>query len=309
MKKFSIVVPVYFNELNLPHTVPQLLALAGKLPGYELELVFVDDGSKDRSLQLLLEMRARHPKEIKVVKLTRNFGAMAAAQAGLTVATGDCVGIIAADLQDPPELFLEMIAQWEKGVKVVLAVRIDREDSPLQKLFSNAYYALIRRFAIKDYPPGGFDFLLADREVVGAVNRIREKNTNLLSLVFWLGYDHVALPYVRRKRTAGKSTWTPAKKVKLFIDSFVAFSYVPIRFVSVVGLVFAGAAFGYAALVLYAWWRHGIAVEGFAALVILIAFTAGVQMTMLGVIGEYLWRTLDETRKRPTYVIDAVFDK
>ena len=157
-KTISIVVPVYFNEPNLPDTIPQLLALEDNLSGYKLELIFVDDDSKDRSLGILLDHQKRFPKQIKVVKLTRNFGTMAALQAGLTVATGDCIGVIAADLQDPPELFLEMTRHWEQGVKAIFAVRSDREESFFQKTFSNLYYALINRFAVPGYPPGGFDF-------------------------------------------------------------------------------------------------------------------------------------------------------
>ncbi len=164
-KTISIVVPVYFNEPNLPDTIPQLLALEENLTGYKLELIFVDDGSKDQSLGILLDYQKRFPKQIKVVKLTRNFGTMAALQAGLTVATGDCIGVIAADLQDPPELFLEMTRHWEGGVKAVFAVRSDREESFLQKAFSNLYYALIKRFAVPGYPAGGFDFFLVDRQV------------------------------------------------------------------------------------------------------------------------------------------------
>ena len=306
MHTFSIVIPVYFNELNLPETIPQLLALEGRLPGYCLELVFVDDGSGDRSLQILQEYHQQFPDKIKVVKLTRNFGAGAAVQAGLTVATGDCVGVIAADLQDPPELFVEMISHWEKGNKAVLAVRSDREEPFLQKLFSNTYYACMRRFAIPDYPTGGFDFVLVDRQIVNEVNRIQEKNTNIMSLIFWLGYEHIQIPYVRRSRAKGSSRWTFSKKVKLFIDSFVAFSYVPIRALSVTGLMISFGAFIYGVVVFYGWFAYDEEVKGWASLMVLLAFTAGIQMAMLGVLGEYLWRTLDESRKRPNYVIDTV---
>ena len=307
-KRFSIVVPIYYNELNIPDTVPQLLALEREAPGYELELVFVDDGSGDRSLELLLDFQRRYPERIKVVKLTRNFGSMAAIQAGLSLATGDCVGMIAADLQDPPELFLEMLRHWENGTKAVLAVRSDREESASQKFFANSYYALIRRFALAGYPEGGFDFFLVDRQVVGDIIGIREKNTNLMSLIFWLGYRPVMLPYVRRGRRKGVSRWTLGKKVKLFVDSFVAFSYVPIRFLSAMGLLVATSAFLYGGYVFFSWAAMDIPVKGYAPTVILIALTSGVQMVMLGVLGEYLWRTLDETRKRPPYVIDQVFD-
>jgi dolichol-phosphate mannosyltransferase len=304
----SIVVPVYENALNLPDTIPRLLDLPTSDDGVATELVFVDDGSSDDSLAVLRQFQRAHPGRIRVVKLTRNFGSMAAIQAGLTVARGDCVGMIAADLQDPPELFLEMLAHWRAGAKAVFAVRADREDSASQRLFANAYYALIRRFALSGYPPGGFDFFLIDRQVVGDIVRIREKNTNLMSLIFWLGYRPVMLPYVRRAREKGVSRWTLSKKVKLFIDSFVAFSYVPIRFLSATGLLVATTAFAYGAYVFLAWLLQDIPVRGFAPVVIVLAFTSGIQMTMLGVLGEYLWRTLDETRRRPAFVIDDVFD-
>ena len=307
MKTFSIVIPVYFNEPNLPNTVPQLLALGKTLKEYQLELVFVDDGSGDRSLETLLDFQKKYPEIIKVVKLNRNFGSMAAIQAGLTIARGDCIGIIAADLQDPPELFVDMISHWEKGIKTIFAVRKNREDGKISNFFSKAYYALIRRFAIPHYPSGGFDFFLADKQVVREVNKINEKNTNLMSLVFWLGYSSVLIPYVRRKREKGISRWTFSKKFKLFIDSFVAFSYVPIRFLSGLGLLVAASAFLYGGFVLFTWFTSGIAVKGFTALMILLTLTSGIQMTMLGVLGEYLWRTLDETRRRPHYVIDQIF--
>jgi polyisoprenyl-phosphate glycosyltransferase len=306
--RLSIIVPVYYNELNLPETIPHLRALAGSLPGYELELVCVDDGSKDASLRLLEEHQAQGPGGMTIVKLTRNFGTMGALQAGLMHATGDCVGMISADLQDPPELFLEMVRRWEQGNKVVLAVRADRDEPLSQRLFANAYYALVRRFALPGYPEGGFDFFLVDRQVVLDLNRICEKNTNLMSLIFWLGYRPVLLPYVRRAREKGHSRWTLSKKIKLFIDSFVAFSYVPIRFLSATGLLVASTAFVYGAYVFFAWLVQDIPVRGFAPIIIVLALTSGLQMTMLGVLGEYLWRTLDETRGRPAYVIDEVFD-
>ncbi|MDB4915512.1 MAG: glycosyl transferase family 2 [Gemmatimonadetes bacterium] len=308
MTRLSIVVPVYFNELNLPDTVPRLLALRASLNEVELELVFVDDGSGDRSLEVLREFHRVNPAIIKVVKLTRNFGSLSAVQAGLNVATGDCVGVIAADLQDPPELFIEMIDHWQRGVKVVLAVRESREDPLSSKIFSAIYYSLVRRYALPGFPKGGFDFFLVDRQVIDAVNKINEKNTNLMSLIFWLGYRPMLIGYARVKRTKGKSRWTTAKKVKLFIDSFVGFSYAPIRGLSMLGLLIAASAFAYAGVVFYEWSVSGIPVKGYAPTVILIALTSGIQMTMLGLVGEYLWRTLDEVRNRPGFVVDEVYD-
>jgi dolichol-phosphate mannosyltransferase len=308
MKIISIIVPVYYNELNLPETIPQLMALADKLDRYQLELIFVDDGSGDQSLQVLRDFQRRHPKHIKIVKLTRNFGSMAAVQAGMNVANGECLGVIAADLQDPPELFVDMIGHWERGVKAVFAVRADREEPPLSRFTSNLYYALMRRFAVPDYPKGGFDFFLIDRQVVNDVNRIQEKNTNLMTLIFWLGYQAVFIPYVRRRRTKGKSRWTLGKKLKLFIDSFVSFSYLPIRLFSVMGFVYSIASFLYGCAIFISWVLFGIEIKGWVPTMIVLTFTAGLQMALLGILGEYLWRVLDETRKRPAYVIDEVIE-
>lgn len=307
MKSFSIVVPVYYNEQNLPDTIPQLLGLVDKLADYRLELVFVDDGSGDRSLEILVDFQAKYPETIKVVKLTRNFGSMSAIQAGFTVAAGDCVGMISADLQDPPELFLEMLDHWEKGTKAVFAVRQDRDEPLSQKLFSNTYYSLVRKYAIPGYPDGGFDFFLVDRQIVAEINRIREKNTNLMTLIYWLGFKPILIPYVRRARTKGKSRWTLRKKMKLFVDTFVAFTFLPIRTLSVIGFIVALSSFGYGAFILLYWLLFGIDVKGWVPTMLIITFATGLQMTMLGVLGEYLWRTLDEVRGRPNFVIDQIY--
>jgi polyisoprenyl-phosphate glycosyltransferase len=308
MKKFSIVIPVYYNELNLPNTIPQLLDLASLCPDYQLELIFVDDGSGDRSLEILRGFQARDSKTIKIVKLTRNFGSMAAIQAGFVVATGDCVGMISADLQDPPELFIEMLEYWKNGTKAVFAVRQDREEPFLQKRFSKGYYSLIRKFAIPDYPNGGFDFFIIDRQVANELNRIQEKNTNLMTLIFWLGFKPVMIPYIRRNRTKGKSRWTLAKKIKLFVDTFVAFSFFPIRVLSIIGFIVAISSFMYGGFILFYWLFFSIDVKGYVPTMLIMTFTSGIQMTMLGVLGEYLWRTLDEVRRRPHFVIDQIFD-
>lgn len=309
MKSFSIVVPVYYNELNLPETVPQLLSLAGDLSGYRLELIFVDDGSKDYSLTILLDFRSKHPDIIKVVKLTRNFGSMSAIQAGFTVATGDCIGMISADLQDPPELFVQMLDHWEKGTKAIFAVRQDREEPFFSKFLSNTYYSLIRNLAMPDYPNGGFDFFLIDRQIINELNRICEKNTNIMTLIYWLGFKPIMIPYIRRNRKKGKSRWTLAKKIKLFVDTFVAFSYFPIRALSVMGFLVATSSFLYGMFILFYRLLFGIPVQGYVPIMLVMTFTSGLQMTMLGILGEYLWRTLDEVRSRPSFVIDEIYDK
>lgn len=303
--KFSIVVPIYYNELNIPYTVPRLQSLQKLLPEIDLEFVFVDDGSKDMSYSMLLAEREKDTR-IKVIRLSKNFGSMSAIQAGLTVTTGDCVGIIAADLQDPPELFVEMLENWKSGKKIVMATRSDREESLAQKAFSNSYYFLLEKFALKDYPSGGFDFVLMDRQIVQELNLIQEKNTNIMSLIFWLGHERVTIPYVRQERKLGKSRWTFSKKIKLFIDSFVSFSYAPIRFMSMIGAFTALLSFLYGLFVVGNALFGKIEMAGWATIIALITFLMGLIMIMLGIIGEYLWRILDESRKRPAYVIDEV---
>jgi glycosyltransferase involved in cell wall biosynthesis len=306
-KKFSIVIPIYFNELNIPHTVPRLQKLQEIIPNYDFEFIFVDDGSKDSSLKCLIKEKEKDNR-IKIIKLSRNFGSMSAIQAGLTFATGDCVGIISADLQDPPELFAEMISKWESGKKIVMATRSDREESFSQKLFSNTYYYLMKKFALQDYPSGGFDFVLIDKQVVSELNHIHEKNTNIMSLIFWLGHDRETIPYVRQERRLGKSRWTLSKKIKLFIDSFVSFSYAPIRFMSFIGVITAFLSFLYGIFAIINAVSGAIPLQGWTSIIAIVTFLLGIIMIMLGIIGEYLWRILDESRKRPSYVIDEVYE-
>jgi len=308
MKKISIIIPIYFNEENLPETIPRLLGLKEKLHDYDLELIFVDDGSKDKSLEILLEHKKKYHSIIKIIKLSRNFGSMAAIQAGLKLSSGDCVGVISADLQDEPELFVDMIKHWEKGTKAVFAVRKDRKDSSQSKISSRIYYHLIRKYALPDFPTGGFDFFLIDKQVVNELNKIQEKNTNVMNLLFWLGYDYVTIPYVRQKRKKGKSRWTLSKKIKLVIDSFIGFSYFPIKLLPSLGIIFAIGSFIYGGYIFYQWAVGNVEIEGWTTLIILVSFIGGIQMIMLGILGEYLWRTLDETRKRPHYVIDRVYE-
>jgi dolichol-phosphate mannosyltransferase len=201
-----------------------------------------------------------------------------------------------------------MIRHWEQGNKSIFAVRQDREDPLSSKVFSSLYYRLIRQFAIPNYPEGGFDFFLIDRQVAEDVTKIHEKNTNIMTLIFWLGYKPILLPYVRRQRRKGKSRWTLAKKIKLFVDTFVSFSFTPIRILSVLGVLVAAFSFVYGAVILFSYFLGGIIVQGWAPIMLVVTFSTGLQMFMLGVLGEYLWRTLDEVRRRPPYVIDEILE-
>jgi len=305
-KIFSIIVPVYQNELNLDDTLRKLIGLQASLPAYDLELVFVDDGSTDRSYDILQKAHEGQKDKIVIVKLARNFGQNAAIYAGLRFARGDCAGIISADLQDPYELLIEMIKRWERGSKLVIAERAQREDKRLAAIWSRFYWHMVRRYAGKDFPVGGFDFCLIDRQVIAELNRINEKNSNIFVLMFSLGFQHEILLATRKKRLAGKSEWTLSKKIKLFIDTFIAFSYLPIRTITVLGLVISILSFFLAIGLIINRLIKGTAYPGWTSTVLIIVFFGGLVLMSLGIIGEYLGRILEENRKRPNYVVEKV---
>jgi glycosyltransferase involved in cell wall biosynthesis len=299
----SIIIPVYYNEQNIPFLFEKLSEEILSNPNYDYELIFVDDGSGDNSYGELLKLQKQHSK-VKIIKLSRNFGSHTAILAGLTNATGDCATIISADLQDPPEIINRMFEKWMEGNKVVLAVREDREESYTQKLFSNTYYKLMKRYALPNMPEGGFDCFLIDRKIVDILKSMEEKNTTLMGQILWAGFKTEKIYYVRKEREIGKSRWTLAKKIKLFIDSFLAFSYAPIRFMSFIGVIMSLLSFISGAYLIVNKLVNGVNVQGWTSLMVLFLFVAGIQMIMLGIIGEYLWRNMDESRKRPVFIID-----
>ena len=305
MKTVSIAVPVYYNELNLPHLFPRLFGLADANPQYDFEYIFVDDGSGDNSFQILVDLAERDAR-VRVVKLSRNFGSNAATLAGLHYVSGDCVAMIAADLQDPPELITTMLQRWEAGKKVVLATREDREDPLVNRLLSGAFYWLFRRLAIREMPANGCDFVLVDRKVADMLVQMGEKNPYLFGLILWLGFDRDIVYYTRQKRELGKSRWTLGKRVKHFIDALVSFTYVPMRLVSALGIALALAGFVWAVVVVLNRILAGVPVQGWASLMTVVLVVSGVQLLTLGIFGEYLWRNFEETRKRPSFVIDQL---
>ncbi|MEJ8738614.1 glycosyltransferase family 2 protein [Erysipelotrichaceae bacterium HCN-30851] len=302
MPEISIVIPVYFNELNLIDLYKDLYEkVLINVPSYEI--VFIDDGSKDRSYEILKELKEKD-RNIKVYKLSRNFGSHAAILAGLSKSTGKCAMVKAADLQEPSEMILDMYEKWKKGNNVVLAVRKDRNESRVQKWFSNTYYKLMKKTALPNMPEGGFDCFLVDRKVIDVLEKMDEKNTSLMMQVLWCGFKTEIVEYVRLKREKGKSKWTFSKKIKLVIDSLLSFSYLPIRMISLFGIVFSFGSLIFLIYLILAKLLGYIDVSGWTTLMVVLLFTNGMIMTMLGVIGEYLWRTFDASRKRPVYIIE-----
>jgi Glycosyltransferases involved in cell wall biogenesis len=307
MAKLSIIIPVYYNEPNLKPLYADLKEkVLCKLDEYEI--VMIDDGSGDNSWEEMKKISAMD-HNIKLIKLSRNFGSHSAILAGYLNCSGDCAVIKAADLQEPSELILNMFKSWQEGNKVVLAVRSDREEGFFQKLFSNTYYWLIRKFVIKTMPKGGFDCFLIDRKVIEVLRLLDEKNSAITLQILWAGFKTDKIYYVRKAREIGESRWTLSKKIKLVIDSMMGFSYFPIKFISGIGTIIFIGTFIYAIYLLIASLIFGISVPGFATLAILILIAFGTIMLTLGILGEYIWRGFDAARNRPPYIIDEMFEK
>jgi dolichol-phosphate mannosyltransferase len=273
----------------------------------DYEIIMVNDASPDNSWEVMQTLADMDPK-VRLIKLTRNFGAMTAVYTGFRYATGDCVAIKAADLQEPASVTVQLYQKWKEGAKVVLAVRQTRKDPFLSKIFSGLYYKLMQKFVVKDMPDGGFDIYLLDREVARKLIGMREKNSPIPLQILWLGYEPVKVYYDRQKREIGKSSWTFSKKLKMFVDSFVGFSYIPIRFMSMVGLLFFVLSIIWGIFICIARILGKIPVQGYTAIMVLILFSSGLIMFVLGILGEYIWRTLDEVRNRPISVVERVIN-
>ena len=303
----SVIVPVYFNEGSLPGLFEALREVEASLAsrGLDLELVFVDDGSGDRSLAELRRIKEARPATV-VVKLTRNFGAVPAIRTGLRYISGDAFAFLAADLQDPPSLVVDMADRWLAGSKFVIAERETRDDPAVSRLFSRVYYYLLRKLVLPGYPAGGFDLAMMDKAMLAPL-RDSAKSAFLPLLAYWLGYQPSVIRYSRRPRLHGKSRWTLRKKFRAFVDVMLGFSVTPIRAISAVGVIVSLVSFLYGAAVVVAALVGDIPVPGFSTLVALVTFLLGLIILMLGVIGEYLWRIFDESNRRPEAVVDEVY--
>ena len=307
MKKLSVVTPVYYNEESLPELHKQFARVEKQLAelGIELEVIFVDDGSKDNSFRELMRIKEAR-RNTRVIKLSRNFGAVRASNTGFGFVSGDCFMILSADLQDPPELIVEMAKRWLAGSKYVICERSSREDPITSKLAAYIYYMILRWLVLPSYPQGGYDMALMDREMLPYLQKAG-KNVNTPLFAYWLGYEPTVLKYKREPRRHGKSRWTFSKKVKFFLDSILGFSIVPIRMISMVGVLCAAVGLGYGVSVIITTLVNGSAVPGFAAIAAMVSFFFGLIIIMLGIIGEYIWRIFDETSPRPEAVIDEIY--
>lgn len=299
----SLVIPVYRNEASIPDLLEVLEQLDREMGG-ELEAVLVVDGSPDRSLELLAQALPSAGFRSRLIALSRNFGALEAVRAGLAAADGELFATMSADLQEPPELVLQFKSLLESGdCDVVVGTRAGREDPLLSRVLASVFWGLYRRLVQRQVPAGGVDVFGGTRQVLEALVGLRERNTTLVGLLFWLGFRRHEVAYQRRARRHGRSAWTMARRLRYLLDSTFAFSDLPVRLLSVAGCLGMCLAAVLAAAVLVARLAGAIAIPGYAATSILIVFFGGLNALGLGVIGEYVWRTFENTKGRPGYVV------
>lgn len=301
---YSIVIPVYFNEGSLAYTVQKIqVEVFQKFQDKKGEILFVDDGSGDGSYQELLELQKANDN-IRVIKLSRNFGQINAIWCGLQHVNGPAI-VISADGQDPAHVIAEMLKQhFSHDIEVVIATRESREESQWRRLTSSLVYKAIQRLGSKDMPTGGFDFFLLGNRARLALIKQWQPNTFLQVRILNLGFSRLYIPYHREERKAGVSRWTFSKKMTYMIDGVLGHSYLPIRLMSSLGFLFAALSFLLALIFFISYFFNENIIRGWTPIILLVLFIGGIQMMMIGVLGEYLWRVLVQVRKDAPYLID-----
>jgi dolichol-phosphate mannosyltransferase len=308
--RVSVVIPVFQNRNTIESVVKGVsdaLSLHSNL--IRCDFVLVNDGSTDGSWDVMEQLQRQDPARITLINLTRTFGQIPALLAGYSHAEGDCVVSMAADLQDPPEVVWPLVDAWLGGQKLVVASRAARNDGWMNNTIAKLGWALLRRYAVPNIPEGGFDFFLMDREICNYYVQDPEQNIFLQGRLLFYGAAPVLVPYERKRRHEGKSQTTMATKVKLFIDGFVAYSFLPLRILSLMGILLFFVAVVLSCVIAWYVLVKGSNVEGWASLVILILFLFGMQFLAIGVIGEYLWRAIEQVRRRPHYLIKSILPR
>lgn len=301
----SIVIPVFNEEEVLPETYRRLTAVMEKTH-QSYELLFVNDGSRDRSRAILEEL-VHKDRRVRAIHFSRNFGHQAAITAGMDYAQGKAVIVIDADLQDPPEVIPEMLAKWQEGYEVVYGRRLKREgETFFKRLTASLFYRFLQKMTNVDIPLDTGDFRLLDRKVVEVMRLLREKNRFVRGLVSWVGFRQVALPYVREKRFAGETKYPLRKMLKLAWDGITSFSDKPLKIASYIGFLLSLVSFVYLLVILISKLLGKSTVSGWASLAVINLFFSGVILIILGVMGEYIGRIYDEAKDRPLYVVEEI---
>lgn len=303
-KIISVVVPVYNNFETLEKTFLGIADVHKNLFSHlDLEVLFVNDGSKDNSWNELVRLRESYPSVISLINLSRNFGQLGALFAGFNNASGDAVICISADMQDPIHLIGDMVKYWEAGTEIVVCYRQNRSDGFFTKIFSKFAYA-ISRITYPELPKGGFDYWLMSKKVCELLCSFKGRHNFIQGYLLSVGFSKVLIPYTRVQRICGKSGYNLGKKINIIIDFFVDLSFLPIRFMSCVGIIISLSGFIYSAMIVYAWLHDKTPFSGWAPLMIVTMFLGGMIITMLGVLGEYIWRIYDNSKDFPLFIVD-----
>ena len=302
MSLLSIVVPVHDEQESIEELVRRVLEAVEALPDTDPELLLVDDGSRDASYAMMVALSGRDPR-VKVVQLARNFGHQVALTAGIELARGDAVVLMDADLQHPPELIADFVRLWREGNDIVYGVMQARPEGWFKRVTAQVFYGLLRRMTKVEMPAAAGDFRLVDRVAVDAFLAMRERDRYLRGMFAWLGFRQVGVDYVPPPRYAGRSKYTVRKMARLAFDGIFSFSTYPLRVVLVVGLVVSAVSFlvGVASLVSKFTGAH--VVPGYVTIVDVVTFLGGIQLIVLGGIGEYIGRIYEEVKRRPLYVV------
>lgn len=309
MKKITIIIPAYNEEESLPYLYERLDKLMTSMKNYEFEILFVNDGSKDKTINIIKELRQKD-KKISYVDFSRNFGKEIAMIAGLDYATGDCVIFMDADLQDPPELIPELVKYWEDGYDDVYAKRRSRKgETWLKKFTSKMYYKVLQKTTKIEIQKDTGDFRLLDRRCVNALRKIRESERNTKSMFSWIGYKKKEVLYDRDPRVAGTTKWNYKKLIDLAIDGITSFTTSPLRLSTYIAIPTFLVLFVYFVYVIIKSCMIHEAIQAFQAIILLILFFSGIQILLFGIIGEYLGRIFNETKNRPLYLVNEYNDK
>ncbi len=306
----TIIVPVYFNEKSIEKTINLIKDFVIKNnKDLKFEIICIDDGSKDSSFNVLESIFFTNKDLIKIIKLSRNFGQVNAMLAGYQKSSGKCVINISADLQDPPELMNLMIREFfDNNIEIVIGSRIERDESFFRKKTSKFFYKLIKKLSFPTMPEGGFDYALLGRKVVNIINNNKEANLFWQGQILWTGFSLKFIPYKRVEREFGTSKWTFGKKIKYLIDGVMSYSFLPLRFMSFLGIISFLVGIIYALVIIGNYYFGNVPFKGWAPIMIILLVMFGIVFLMLGIIGEYLWRVLDQTRNRPHFLIERVLE-
>ncbi len=303
-KTISVVVPVYNNQQTLDETCRQIIEVhKACFSDFDIEILFVNDGSQDNSWEELLRLKRCYPEKISLINLSRNFGQLGALFAGLNHAKGDAVMCISADLQDPISLMSEMVAYWRNGTEIVICHRQSRKDGFFRNYFSKCAYNLAR-LSCSELPSGGFDYWLMSRRVCKLLCSSKGRHNFMQGYLLSMGFSKAFIPYIRIQRKVGKSGYSLSKKIKIVIDFLVDSSYLPIRLMSCIGGLVSFSGMVYSLMIIYAWVTHQTPFHGWAPLMIMMMMIGGMLMMMLGIIGEYIWRIYDNIKDFPLFIVD-----